>query len=147
VLPYAIFSNPSESIRRIIEDGPRFARALLIVAQQDQQLSSDGIDPVRRTMALPRNFGRLGVAIEFEEPRAPGEAYFAAAILSNGNDAPQYFVGERSIDESAERMGRSAMFCGWHCSPAGETQRHYNMGPMPIVELADFLIRVGEALS
>jgi len=147
LLPYAIFSNPSDAIRRMVVSGPGFASSLLRIAQQDQQLPNDGIVPVKRTMELPQNFGRLGVAIEFEDPRAPGEAYFAVAVLANANEAPQYFVCERSISDGDGPIGRSAMFCAWTCSPSGETERHLNFGEMPAAEFADFLIAVGGKLS
>lgn len=147
LLPYAIFSNPSDSIRRMVADGPRFAAGLLKIAQQDQGLPHDGIAPVKRTMELPPNFGRLGVAVEFEDPRAPGETYFGAAVLADANDAPQYFVCERSIQDADGPVTRSAMFCAWTCSPAGETEQHLNFGEMPTVEFADFLIAIGNRLS
>lgn len=147
LLPYAIFSNPSDAIRRMVADGPRFAAGLLKIAQQDQGLAHDGVAPVKRTMELPSNFGRLGVAVEFEDPRAPGEAYFGAAVLADANDAPQYFVCERSIPNEDGPVTRSAMFCAWTCSPAGETEQHLNFGEMPNVEFADFLISVGNRLS
>jgi hypothetical protein len=81
----------------------------------------------------------LAVAIEFEPPRSGGEAYFALIALKSANDAPDYFLCERTLTQSEAPVGPAAMLSAWIGGESGEPDTRVNFGEMSRVDLNYFV--------
>jgi hypothetical protein len=137
-LPQAIFSNPSATLRRLIEDGVRFGDHLHDIACR--QVHANGIgSPIQRTQEVRIDRLAVAVAIEFAEPRAPGEAYYAFAALRHANDAPIYYLCERTFGKEDAPIGTAAMLCAWSADADNKPGSHLNFGNLSRVDLAYFI--------
>jgi hypothetical protein len=139
LIPIALFSHPSGTIRRLMGDGVAFGRELHEIAGMELKPQPRPASPITKSWRLPEDRFGLAAVVEFETPRAPGEVYYALAALSDGNASPVYYVCERSTSMENATMHYTAMLCGWTGTPAGKLIKHLNFGDLAEVGLKQFV--------
>jgi hypothetical protein len=139
VLPRAVFSNPSDTIRRLIDDGPQFGDQLYDLGCRQLRMVPSAKGAISKTHRLNPSSRPLAVAIEFEPPRSGGEAYFALVALKSANDAPNYYLCERTMTLTEGTVGAAGMLSGWFAGDTGEPDVRASFGGMSRVDLHYFV--------
>ncbi len=138
LLPHAIFANPSDTLRRLIQEGVTFGNHLHDIGLRQLRMKGSG-PPIQSTTTISSERFALVVAIEFTPPRAPGEAYYALAALKQGNDAPAYYLCERTGGYEDASIGAAAMLCSWSAGADNKPDAHLNFGELSQVDYGCFV--------
>jgi hypothetical protein len=139
LLPLEIFSYPSETLRLLLEDRVAFGERLHHTACRQLRINEDGGPPIRDAMQIETDRFAIAVAIEFATPRAPGEAYYALATREHANDAPTYYICERSGDDSDTPIGSTAMLCSLSADAKNKPDVLIKFGELSQVDLQCFV--------